>query len=202
MLQDDIQQAKFGWTHCLTLPQSACGLSSLNTDRKLALAAALVWITAYRSVLSNRALDFNWVPPKTKDASVLEALHTSPQVAAARVWHADESELPEIRRALATHASIRNDIHLVKYTRACFDMGSFDPTHSRLYLAGAAHLLRAVDRRMSARYAAAKPPRRSVDSLAGRRRIICPQVSRKIFDTRARHQIIIGNCKNGWFSAI
>ena len=140
MLQDDIAQAKFGWTHCLTLPQSACGLSSLNTDRKLALAAALVWITAYRSVLSDRALDFNWAPAKTKEASVLEALGTSPQVAAARVWHAGEAELPEIRRALATQASIRNDIHLVKYTRACFDMGSFDPAYSRLYLAAAAHL--------------------------------------------------------------
>ena len=83
MLQDDIQQAKFGWTHCLTLPQSACGLSSMNTDRKLALAAALVWITAYRSILSRRSLDFNWTPSKTKDASVLEALHASPEVAAA-----------------------------------------------------------------------------------------------------------------------
>ncbi len=140
MLQDDIQQAKYGWTHCLTLPQSACGLSSLNTDRKLALAAALVWITAYRSVLSKRALDFNWTPARTKDATVLEALHSSPQVAAARVWHADEAELPEIRRTLATQASIRNDIHLVKYTRACFDMGSFDPMYSQLYLAAAAHL--------------------------------------------------------------
>ena len=140
MLQDDIQQAKYGWTHCLTLPQSACGLSSLNTDRKLALAAALVWITAYRSVLSSRALDFNWAPARTKDVSVLEALHTSPQVAAAHVWYADEAEFPDIRRALATQASIRNDIHLVKYTRACFDMGSFDPMHCRLYLAGAAHL--------------------------------------------------------------
>jgi hypothetical protein len=140
MLQDDIQQAKYGWTHSLTLPQSACGLSSLNADRKLALAAALVWTTAYRSVLSGRALDFDWTPKEVKDASLLEALHTSPQIAAARVWHAAEAELPDIRLVLATQASIRNDIHLVKYTRACFDIGSFDPAHNRLYLAAAAHL--------------------------------------------------------------
>jgi hypothetical protein len=90
MLQDDLEQAKFGWSHCLTLPQSAFGLSSATTDRKLALAAALVWSA--------------------------------------------------IRRILATEASIRNDIHLVKYTRACLDMGTFDPEHVRLYLAAAAHL--------------------------------------------------------------
>jgi hypothetical protein len=29
---------------------------------------------------------------------------------------------------------------LVKYTRACLDMGTFDPEHVRLYLAAAAHL--------------------------------------------------------------
>jgi hypothetical protein len=140
MLQDDVGQAKFGWTHCLTLPQSACGLSSLNTNRKLALAVTLVWITSYRSVLSDRALDFTWTPPKAAGASLSEALGTSPEAAAARVWYAAEEELPEIRRAVATQASIRNDIHLVKYTRACGDMGTFDPTHARLYLAAAAHL--------------------------------------------------------------
>jgi len=78
MLQHDLEQAKFGWSHCLTLPQSAFGLSSVTTDRKLALAAALVWIMAYRSVLSDRALDLSWHPQPIKDASVLEALQTSP----------------------------------------------------------------------------------------------------------------------------
>jgi hypothetical protein len=117
MLQDDVKQAKFGWTHCLTLPQSACGLASYNTDRKRALAATLVWITAYRSVLSRRALDFEWVPERVTGASIHEALHTSPPVAAGRVWYASDSELPEIRLALATEASICNDLHLVKYKR-------------------------------------------------------------------------------------
>jgi hypothetical protein len=140
MLQDDLEQAKFGWSHCLNLPQSAFGLSSVTTNRKLALAAALVWIVAYRSVLSDRALDLGWHPPPIKDASVLEALQTSPAAAASRVWHAPDTELSAIRRILATEASIRNDIHLVKYTRACLDMGTFDPGHVRLYLAAAAHL--------------------------------------------------------------
>lgn len=141
MLQDDVGDAKFGWSHCLTLPQAACGLSSLNLDRKLALASTLVWIVAYRSVRSRIALDFDWAPERLDHTiSLDEALHTSPRVAAARVWHADEAELPEVVVALATQASIRNDQHLAKYTRACLDLGGFDPTHRRLYLAGAAHL--------------------------------------------------------------
>jgi hypothetical protein len=140
MLQHDLEQAKFGWSHCLNLPQSAFGLSSVTTNRKLALAAALVWIVAYRSVLSDQALDLGWHPQLIKDASVLEALQTSPAAAASRVWHAPDGELSSIRRILATEASIRNDIHLVKYTRACLDMGAFDPEHVRLYLAAAAHL--------------------------------------------------------------
>lgn len=140
MLQDDLEQAKFGWSHCLNLPQSAFGLSSVTTNRKLALAAALVWVVAYRSVLSDRALDFGWHPQPIKDASVLEALQTSPAAAASRVWHAPDAELSAIWRILATEASIRNDVHLVKYTRACLDMGAFDPEHVRLYLAAAAHL--------------------------------------------------------------
>lgn len=141
MLQDDVSQAKFGWSHCLTLPQAACGLATFNMDRKLALAATLVWITSYRSILSRRALDFGWVPEKIDEpTSVIEALQTSPSVAAARVWHAAPAEIPSIMRTLATQASIRNDQHLVKYTRACFDLGSFDPLYRHLYLAAAAHL--------------------------------------------------------------
>jgi hypothetical protein len=141
MLQDDVNQAKFGWSHCLTLPQAACGLSSLNMDRKLALAATLVWISAYRSELSSRRLDFTWMPRKIDESmSIREALHSSPDVAAARVWHADFAEYPLIIQSLATQASIRNDQHLVKYSRACIDMGSFDPTHKHLYLAAAAYL--------------------------------------------------------------
>jgi hypothetical protein len=141
MLQHDTQYAKFGWSHCLTLPQAACGLSSYNLDRKLALAAALVWITAYRSVLSDHDLDLAWAPEKlTNSPPLKEAVHTSPTVAASRVWHADPQEYPLIKQTLATQASIRTDQHLIKYTRACFDMISFDPQYEKLYLAAAAHL--------------------------------------------------------------
>lgn len=139
MLQDDERQAKFGWSHCFTLPQAACGLSSLNIDRKLGLATTLVWITAYRTVLSRKALDFGHVPEPV-EASLHEALHSGPDVAARRFWHADPGEITAMRGLLASEAAVRNDQHLVKYTRACFDMCGFDPEGWRLYLASAAKL--------------------------------------------------------------
>ncbi len=141
MLQHNTSFSKFGWSHCLTLPQAACGLSSFNIDRKLALASTLVWITSYRFVMSDHPLDIHWTPDQVPGGpNLLEALQTSPTIAAARVWHADEHELPAIKQTLATQASIRTDQHLIKYTRACLDMVAFDPAYERLYLAAAAHL--------------------------------------------------------------
>lgn len=141
MLQHKPNFAKFGWSHCLTLPQAAFGLSSFGIVRKLALASTLVWTTAYRSVMSDHALDMAWQPTKLEgSASLIEALKTSPAAAAARVWYADPSEYPDVKQTLATQASIRSDQHLIKYTRACIDMVSFDPEQERLYLAAAAHL--------------------------------------------------------------
>ena len=59
--------------------------------------------------------------------------------------YADDKKVPKIRdmvrEALTLgQASIRTDQHLIKYTRACFDMVSFDPQFEKLYLAAAAHL--------------------------------------------------------------
>jgi hypothetical protein len=82
-----------------------------------------------------------WTPAKLKGSvSLKEALQTSPTTAAARVWHAEPEELPFVKQTLATQASIRTDQHLIKYTRACLDMMSFDPQSEKLYLAAAAHL--------------------------------------------------------------
>jgi hypothetical protein len=92
-------------------------------------------------VLSDHDLDLNWAPQKLAgNPSLKEALQTSPTAAAARVWHADPQEFPLIKQTLATQASIRTDQHLIKYTRACLDMVSFDPQYEKLYLAAAAHL--------------------------------------------------------------
>lgn len=140
MLQDDDRQAKFGWSHCLTLPQAACGLSSLNIHRKLGLATTMVWIMAYRTILSQRRLDFDYQPEVVTGASLREALYSGPKTAAGRFWHAEKDEIAEMQTLLASEASVRNDLHLAKYTRACLDMCSFDPEHWRLYMASAAKL--------------------------------------------------------------
>lgn len=162
MLQDDVGDAKFGWSHCLTLPQAATGLANLGGSRKLALASMLVWTVSYRSVRSHRPLDFGWAPQPLPEAiSLEEALHTSPQVAAARVWHAAPTELDDVVQLLATEASIRNDQHLVKYTRACFDLCGFDPKHKQLYLAAAAHL--------AGLWVGERPAERILDNLLVRR---------------------------------
>ena len=140
MLQHSTDNAKFGWSHCLSQPQAACGLASAGSHRKLCLGASFVWISAFRSVVSQSELDLAWTPPRVEAATFDESLNDSPGSAAAHVWYASDEDLPLIRQEIATRASIRNDQHLVKYVRACFDMSGFDPGATRLYLAAAARL--------------------------------------------------------------
>jgi hypothetical protein len=140
MLQDREHAAKFGWSHNLTMPQAAAGLAGTGRHGRTALAATLVWVTAYRYRDGSKNLDPDWRPEPVK-ASLNEALHTSPAVAAARVWHTPDDGLAATRSTIASLASIRNDAHLNKYVRACFDTIAFDPTHARLYLSSAAYLL-------------------------------------------------------------
>jgi hypothetical protein len=139
MLLDDIHNAKYGWTHCMTLPQAALGLASIHMERKLALATSLCWCACYRSVEGKAAMDFTYNPEPVA-IGLHEALHSGHDVAAARFWDSSDEEIPEMVRLLATEASIRNDQHHAKYTRACFEMCGFDPQYKRLYLAAAARL--------------------------------------------------------------
>ena len=139
MLQDDTDAAKFGWSHCLTQPQAAGGLARAGVAPRATLAASFVYLTAYRCNASRIALDAKWQPAPV-DASVTEALQDSPAVAAARFWHARADERALLRRRLATEASIRNDQHLVKYVRSCFDAAEVDPGSAHVFDAAAAYL--------------------------------------------------------------
>jgi hypothetical protein len=117
MLNEPGDQAPYGWSHCLTMPQAVMAIAPACADPSIALAVAATYVLGFRSSLADQTLD------------------TSPEMLAG-------SELPEGSEratfgALATNASVHHDAHLVKYTLACIDAANDDPTHGRLYLAAA-----------------------------------------------------------------
>lgn len=111
MIQDDPDQAPYGWTHCLTLPQGLMALTpySSNEDRLVRIAATFV--LGFRSTLSKVRLDRNWEVPASPDVS-----------------------------ALAARAAAHTDAHLAKYTVACLTAAVADPPARPLYLAAANYL--------------------------------------------------------------
>ena len=115
MLQDTTERAKFGWSHCLTQPQAACGLSSMNMERKLGLATTLVWVTAYRTITSKQAIAPDYRPEPVR-GSLREALHQGPAAAAGRFWHGSPEEIDEIirvaREPFALHKDIAKRFHI------------------------------------------------------------------------------------------
>ncbi len=142
MLADSPAAAKYGWTHCLTLPQAAWALarvfksSSFHTQ---AAQSAVTWVTSFRAGLGNGRLETQLELTAVK-MDIAEALDHSPQAAAAVAGHAEPREQQRLIRVLASEAAIRNDAHLIKYTRACLDLAAMDPEQERFYYAAAAYL--------------------------------------------------------------
>lgn len=139
MLQDDPAHAPYGWTHCLTLPQAICRISTTTRNPGRALAIAATHVVGFRAALSNTTVVDRY-EPEPVSVSALAALDTSPQTAGAAVWHAPASAIPAITTELATRAALHHDAHVVKYTLACFDAAHDDPEHARLFLSAAAYL--------------------------------------------------------------
>ena len=142
MLSDSPDAAKYGWTHCLTLPQAAWALARIRTDfsfRLQAARSAVSWVLSFRAALGNGCLDAH-PDMKPVKMDIMDALYHSPEAAAAVAWHAEPRERNRLIRVIATEAATRIDAHLIKYTRACFDLALMDPQQQRLYLAGAAYL--------------------------------------------------------------
>lgn len=113
MLAERCDHARYGWTHCLTMPQALLGLArrSARPGRLLALAATEV--VAFRAALGEAALPAAIVSPLTP------------------------LEPDELARAAAT----AHDAHVVKYALACLDAAAFDPPEAALYLAAGRRLL-------------------------------------------------------------
>lgn len=141
MLQDDPANAPYGWSHALTMPQAAIGVAPACNDPQRALAVAATFVLGFRATQSSVALDPGWSPERPAGwIGPEELLENGPAVAAAAMWHADDAQLPELRRRLVSVAACHPDAHLAKYTLACLDAGRDDPAAARLYLSAAAFL--------------------------------------------------------------
>jgi len=142
MIEDQPDSAKYYWTHCLTLPHAAWLLTRCLPGRSFAAEAAhtaATWVMAIRASHGNGNLR---PMPELEHVEMdfTEALVHSPRAAASVAWFARQDERPRIEQTIATHAAIRNDAHLVKYTWACLEAAAQDTTHAPLFHAAAAYL--------------------------------------------------------------
>jgi hypothetical protein len=139
MLQDDPTYAPYGWSHCLTLPQSVLGITPWLSSATTAGAIAATYVVGFRAAQSNRDIDVAWVPERSSVA-LDDALCADPATAASATYHASDEDLATLAPRLAANAASHEDAHLAKYTLACLDAAADDPPQRRLYLAAAAYL--------------------------------------------------------------
>lgn len=139
MLQDDANEAPYGWSHCLTMPQAALGVAHAMEDPSVAVAVAATYVLGFRAALGSTELDPTWVPDPV-EVDLREIIDATPDAAAAAAWHAPVERRPEWWRTLATNAGAHPDAHLAKYTLACLDATRADPDAHGLFLAAAAFL--------------------------------------------------------------
>jgi hypothetical protein len=112
MLDEPLDFAPYGWSHCLTLPQAVLGIADACADPVLPLAIAATFVVGFRAALGARSLQDD-VAVEPPDDTVTE---------------------------LVTFAATHRDAHLVKYTLACLDAAAWDPARRGLYLSAAARL--------------------------------------------------------------
>ncbi len=127
MLQDDPDEAPYGWSHCLTMPHGLLSVAGLARDPQRVLAAGATFVLGFRATQGKVELDPDWRPTPGEDP-------------VARAWHAGAGERPALAAQLAAHAAAHPDAHLAKYTLACLQLADADPGFAHGYLAAAAHL--------------------------------------------------------------
>ncbi len=114
MLQEPLDDARYGWTHALTLPQAWWALAQVpeatELDVRTAARLATLHLAAMRRVIGQTPLSLQPPPP----AQTFEAC--------------------------ARQASIRADAHAVKYVLACIDAAQASPADAPLYKAAATRL--------------------------------------------------------------
>ncbi len=139
MLQDDITFAPYGWSHCLTLPQSVLGIIPWLSNPTVATATAATYVVAFRAAQASRDVDIDRKPDRTTTTPA-DAIDADPETAASGVYHASDDELATIVGELAARAATHQDAHVAKYTLACLDAAVDDPSQRHLYFAAAAYL--------------------------------------------------------------
>jgi hypothetical protein len=140
MLQEPVDHAPYGWTHCLTLSQSAVGLAGEGVTARTAVAVAATHVAGFRTALGQCHLDPDLRPDDPGVRGVDEAIAAGPDVAGAAVWHLPDGALEAAFTVIATRAAVHHDAHFVKYTLACRHAADADPASERLFLAAAARL--------------------------------------------------------------
>ncbi|MGZ8761967.1 MAG: hypothetical protein ACXW2Y_01435 [Acidimicrobiia bacterium] len=140
MLQEPVDHAPYGWSHCLTMPQAVMGIAGHGHAGRTALAVAATYVVGFRAALGQAAITPTFEPEPTAHRRLTDAIEAGRDDAASWVAHAPDAALAEIRAELASRASRHDDAHLVKYTLASFDAAAVDREQERLYLAAAASL--------------------------------------------------------------
>ncbi len=141
MLAEPTDDAPYGWSHCLTMPQAVLGVAGACASPARALAVAATHVLGFRVSLAHGPLDRSiaesWTPI---DLPLEQAILAGPEAARAAMWHLPVATFDEATTTLATEAATHHDAHVVKYTLACLDAAAIDPSARRLYLAAAATL--------------------------------------------------------------
>ncbi len=124
MVAESVEHAKFGWTHCLTIPHAMWVLSSISGNAGRLLQAATTHAATFRALLGEEKL-------------VVDDLREFYEADEISVFAEHYVRITDI----ISQACTLEDAHLVKYIYTCFDCMKRDPQYSKLYLSAAGKLL-------------------------------------------------------------
>ncbi len=124
MVVESEENAKYGWTHCLTIPHAMWTLSVQSDSSARLLQAGTTHAATFRALLAEQKISIdNLVEYFELDETSVFAEH-----------------YVRITDIISQACSLQ-DAHLVKYVYSCFDCMKRDPQYSKLYIAAAGKLL-------------------------------------------------------------
>ncbi len=135
---------EYGWSHCLTLSESAWGFANRG-DEDVGAVVALSYVAGFVSALGFPGWS-SLAPDASTSATGIAALRqalasASPEDAAAICLGASEDVAREAWGEVISQASGLEDAHLVKYAHSCFRSAARKPEAERVFLAAATRLL-------------------------------------------------------------